>query len=151
MKSKPIFSTKQLAPLIEIIIAVAFFATASTILIRVFSQAHNNSRLAHDINNATLFVGECAENIRASKDYNSVLGALGSAGFVKSEDSNVYHIYFDEEFSTTESDEVYATVTFAITMEDNGAGRLLSGRFICERTDGEELVSMETAVFMPDE
>ena len=150
MRTKPILSAKQLTPLIEIILAMVFFSVASTVLVQVFAKAHNDSRFAHDINNATLFVGECAENIHISDDYGAVLDALYSSGFEMVERNHLFHAYFDTDFSPAPRDTAYSTVTFELSAKDTEAGQLLTGQFICARKDGKELVNMETAVFLPD-
>ena len=146
-KSKIILSAKQLTPLIEIILTLAFFAGVSTILLQIFAGAHNNSRLAHDINNATLFVGECAERIRTADHYDAVSDALYLRGFEKAEGEHVYLAYLDGDFASAPKDKAYSTVTFEASVTDAGQGRLLTGQFVCTRRDGKELFRAETAVF----
>ena len=145
--SKIFLSAKQLTPLIEIILTLAFFAGVSTILLQIFAGAHNNSRLAHDINNATLFVSECAERIRTSDNYDTISDALYLSGFEKAEGGYVYRAYLDGDFTSTPKDTAYSTVTFEASVKDTGRGRLLTGQFVCARKDGKELFSIETAVF----
>jgi len=151
MRTKPILSAKQLTPLIEIIIAMVFFAGASIILVQVFAKAHNDSRFAHDINNATLFVGECAEKIRLADNYNGILEVLYLHGFAGSDDGNTYNAFLDIDFSPAQKAEAYSTMTFEAVINDNEAGRLITGRFVCIRKDGIELISLGTATFLPGE
>ena len=145
--SKIFLSAKQLTPLIEIILTLAFFAGVSTILLQIFAGAHTNSRLAHDINNATLFVGECAERIRTSDHYDTVSDTLYLSGFEKSEGGHVYHAYLDGDFDSAPKNAAYSTVTFEASVKDTVQGRLLTGQFVCVRRDGKELFRAETAVF----
>jgi len=148
MKIKPVLSTKQLTPLIEIIIVMVFFAGASVILVQVFAKAHNDSRFAHDINNATLFVGECAERIRLAEDYGGVLDALYSSGFEKNGDGHEFSAYLDVNFLPASGVAVYSAVTFDASVKDTEAGRLMTGQFVCMRNDGVELIRMDTAAFL---
>ena len=148
MRFKPVLSAKQLTPLIEIIIVMVFFAGASAILVQVFAKAHNDSRFAHDINNATLFAGECAERIRMAEDYDGLLDALYSNGFEESADSREYNAYLDADFSAAHRDAAYSVITFEASVRDTEAGRLVTGLFVCIRNDGVELISMETAAFL---
>jgi len=149
MRNRLILSSKHLAPLVEIIIAVVFFAGVSTILVQVFATAHNNSRFAHDINNATLFVSECAERIRTSDSYDAFIDALHQSGFHDGDNDNAYYAYLDASFSPTSRDFAYTMVTFEASVKDSEAGRLVSGQFVCVRRDGNELIRMDTAVFLP--
>ena len=148
MKIKPVLSTKQLTPLIEIIIVMVFFAGASVILVQVFAKAHNDSRFAHDINNATLFVGECAERIRLTEDYDGVLDALISNGFEKTGDGHGYIVYLDANFSSASKITAYSVITFDASVKDTEAGQLMTGQFVCMRNDGVELIRMDTAAFL---
>lgn len=148
MKTKPILSAKQLTPLIEIILVMAFFAGASTILIQVFAKAHNDSRLAHDINSATLYISECAERIRAAESYEAISDALHRSGFENNDNDYVYIVYLDAGFCSVHKDISYSTVSFEVSIKDTQAGKLITGHFACIRKDGEELISMDTAVHM---
>lgn len=147
MKTKAVLSAKQLTPLIEMIIALAFFTVTSTILAQLFARAHKDSRFAHDMNNATLFVAECAEKIRSAGAYGAVPDLLGHEGFEAGGGEHVYHAYLDGGFSPVAADEAYATVTFAFVVKETAAGRLLTGQFVCIRKDGKELAGIEAAVF----
>jgi len=171
MKTKLILSAKQLTPLIEIILAMAFFAATSTILIQVFSKAHTDSRLAHDINSAMLFVSEYVEQIRRADTYSAVEEVLFRGGFqeadsttvtaagndsendkidsTKSDNSSgiVFIIYLDDSFSPILRNAAYANVTYEISIKEGKAGSLITGQFVCIRKDGKELVRMDTAVF----
>ena len=144
MKRRATLSAKQLLPLIEIILAVTFFAGASIILAQVFAKAHTNSRYAHDINNAVLFISECAEKLKTS-EYDGMLNTLHAIGFEK--DDNAYYAYLDEKFSVTSKGLAYLTVAFESSEKGAGAGRLITGQFICLRKDGIELARIDTAVF----
>ena len=142
-----IISAKQLTPLIEIILAMAFFAGTSTILIQVFSKAHADSRLAHDINNATLLISECIEQIRRADSFDAVTNVLDIADFEKDDNEHIYRVYLDSSFLSTLKDSAYSTIDFVVHSENTKAGQLVIGQFVCIRGDGKELVSMDTAVF----
>ena len=152
MRTKPIISAKQLTPLIEIILALVFFAITSTILVRVFSRAHNDSRLAHDINNATLFVSECAERIRTADSLDAISDSLTHLGFEYDSKGGGYRAILSSDFTPVSSDSpsraAYTTVSFEMKAKDTSAGRLVTGQFICTRNDNEELISINTAVFL---
>ena len=143
-------SAGQLTPLIEIIIAVAFFAVTSTILVQVFAKAYNDSRFAHDVNNATLFVSECIERVRTSDSYDNVVNELLLLGYEKDEDGRIFTITLDNGFSPVSGEGAYSTVILVLVKENNEAGCLITGRFISTRLDGRELASMDTAKFIPD-
>ena len=139
-------SAKNITPLVEIIIAVAFFAGASVIIAQIFAKAHIDSTLAHDINNATLYVRECVEQIRLV-DYDGELESLCPEGFEKGDGDYVYCAFLDEEFAETVSSLAYTTVVFEFDIDESPAGYLLSGQFACTRKDGTELIRIDTAVF----
>lgn len=159
MRTKPIISAKQLTPLIEIILALVFFAITSTILVRVFSRAHNDSRLAHDINSATLFVGECAEKIKTADSLDAISALLTHSGFVYDAKGGGYRADLDSGFNSisdaaqkppaaASSKTAYVAVAFEIKARETGAGRLVTGRFVCTRYDGVELIRIDTAVIL---
>ena len=173
MKKKSILSTKQLTPLIEIIIVMAFFAVAATILVQVFAKAHADSQLAHDINMATLYASEYAEQFRVSGAYDSVISILLLGGFQETDnkenddfdnsgivikknnystDSNViinnnYYICLDNSFSPISKDAAHVVVTIKLLLTMTDAGQLLTGQIVCVRKDDTELVSLEIAAF----
>ena len=142
-------SAGQLTPLIEIIIAVAFFAGTSTILVQVFAKAYNDSRFAHDVNNATLFVSECIERVRTSDSYDNIVNELLLIGFDKDDNERVFTITLDDGFSPVSEEGAYSAVTLVLIKEDNEAGSLITGRFTSTRRDGRELALMNTAKFIP--
>ena len=153
MKLKPILSSRQLTPLIEILIVLTFFASATAVLAQIFAKAHNDSRLAHDINNAVLFVGECAERVRTA-GFDEVISAGGLPGFRQGDTEmsgaagdEGYSAYLDSDFTAASKATAYATVSCRIDVSETAAGRLLKARFVCIRKDGEELASINTAVF----
>ena len=149
MKAKKVLSAKQFISLIEIIIALVFFAVAAVIILRLFSEAHNTSRLAHDINNATLFVTECAEKLRVS-DFDTFPDILDNEGFtdVRNDNSDyTYHAYLDENFIPTQKSSEYSTTTLSITVRETEAGILLTGRLVCIRKDLVELIGIDVAAF----
>ena len=148
MRTKPKLSAKKFVPLIEIIIAITFFAVTATILVQLFAKAHNNSRFAHDLNNATLYISECIERIKTSDDYNTFLNELSLRGFEAGDDEGVYYIHLSDRFYHSTEDNAYSTVIFTYSIKDNEAGRLITGNFICTRNDGRELVSIDMATFL---
>ena len=156
MKVKPILSSRQLTPLIEILIVITFFASATAVLAQIFAKAHNDSRLAHDINSAALFVGECAERVRAA-DLETALSAGCLPGFEAEDGASaaggrIFCAYLDSDFNTVSRELAYATVSYeAGTKEVGAAGVLLTGLFVCTRKDGEELIGINTAVFYEGE
>lgn len=146
MKIKPLLSAKQLTPLIEILIVITFFSGTAVILAQIFAKAYNDSLLAHDINSATLFVGECAERIRAS-EYETVFTPECLPGFEKDAESSIYRTYIGSEFEAVPKATAYAEVIFDAVMEKTEAGSLLTGTLICTRVDGTELISIKVAVY----
>ena len=149
MKTRKVLSAKQFISLIEIIIALVFFAIASVVLLRLFSEAHNTSRLAHDINNATLFVTECAERLRVStfETFTVELDKMGFKDITKTDVDYIYCAYLDENFIPTPVSVKYLAATLSFSVTETVAGHLLTGHLVCIRGDSEELIGIDIAAF----
>ena len=146
MSIKPMLSTKNLTPLLEVIIAVAFFSASAVVLAQVFASAHISSTLAHDINNATLYVRQCAEQIHLM-DFDDTTVSIFLDGFEKGSAENTYIAFLDEDFSKTTEATAYTTVVFEFDTDENTVGFLLSGQFTCTRKDNVELIRIDAAAF----
>lgn len=100
--------------LIELILAIAFFALGSSICVRAFTQAALTSRSAADLSFASSQVSSAASVIRYSSDPYTSAGKY----FPHSRsDGNRLYIYYDQDRQLcSEKDSVY---TMTVEIQEN--------------------------------
>lgn len=118
--------------LVEILIAVLFFALASTVVLESFVAARSQSRLAALYDEAAADVQNVADELYASGDYDS---ALESAGFAF------------ENGGWRLPREQYTLL--AATMEENaGAGKLVTAG-ISAAVEGKLIITVPVTLYIP--
>ena len=120
--------------LVEIMIAVLFFALSSTVVLETFVVTRNQSRLADVYNVALMEAQNIADKIYASDD---VEQTLEQAGFTA--DGDVW----------TYTEEVY-NLRVTVTEEETAAGVLLSAEISAVHQD-EAIVTLPCARYIPGE
>ena len=117
--------------LIEMIIAIFFFAVSQAVLLQVFATAQKDNHDSVVLNHALICAEDAAETLGASDDAEQ---ALLSLGFVHQENAYVYA-----------SDEGF-TVSASILCTEQSAGTLVEVMLTAMQS-GNELFTLPAAVY----
>lgn len=114
-------SSKSGLFLIELIIAIVFFAFSSAICVQLFAKAHVLSGKSSDLNAAVVQAQNAAELFSASRGSTETLGkALLEAGSVDSVGITEFALYYDESWNRTgDGFNARYMLTVVVSPEDN--------------------------------
>lgn len=127
-------SGSQRTLLVEIMVAVLFFALCATVLLRTFAAAYAYSERAGVESEALLTAQDLAECLYAAQDREALLAGSGFAG---------------EDGRWQREDGAYA-LEVELTQEEAPAGTLLAAQIRAQR-DGKTVVSLPCVRYVPRE
>lgn len=99
--------------LLELIIAILFFALASAVCVQIFVKSHLMSQQASQLNHAVNIASSAAQTIDSGSDMAEINDNLIA---VFGEDS---HIYYDDAWEICEKDD--ASFSMVILLEEDGS------------------------------
>lgn len=124
---------RQSMLLVEIVIAVLFFALCATVILDVFSTAYMQSARAGALSEATVSAQNLAERLKASPDWDAVLADEGLSG--------------QDGAYTAERDGFTLRVT--LSQEAEGAGEMRTAT-ICATRGEDALLTLPAARYTPE-
>ncbi|MEM1483345.1 hypothetical protein V6615_00545 [Oscillospiraceae bacterium PP1C4] len=129
--------------LMELIIAILFFAFASAICIQLFAKAHLISVNSSDLTMTMSKVQTAAESFKSSDGTPAHLGALLNA----QQDGNILIIRFDRQWNETTADTETA---YRMTIQVNAEDSVSCAQIQMEKTGQEQpLYEMNAKKYVP--
>lgn len=136
-------SSKRIAPLVEIVLVIFFFALLSAVTLQMFAAAYKQSSRSEALSVAAVVAQNTAEQFKngtAPKD----------AAFTPLENGGIYQIYYDKDFKSVSTGgrymlELYYTKGLA------AGGKSLTGRVtVYESSDSEVLMELKLGDYQPE-
>lgn len=142
-------STKSGLFLIEMIIAIAFFAIAAAVCTNLFVRAHLISENTRQSNMAVLTAQSVVEGFKASDGTaEGVAGVIAPGAQVTASDGS-FNLFYDEDWQQTDRENCKFVVD--VSIDEGSSPRGIAINVINKAADGSEnlIYSLEACKYIP--
>lgn len=136
-------SSKRIAPLVEIVLVIFFFALLSAVTLQMFAAAYKQSSRSEALSLAAVVAQSTAEQFKNGTPPKD-------AAFTKLDNGGIYQVYFDKDFKQVSAGGKYLLELY-YTQTATAGGQSLTGRVtVYENSDAEVLTELKLGDYQPE-
>jgi hypothetical protein len=144
--SRPIAKRSSLF-LLELIVAILFFALAASVCVRFFVRAHNTSEDSSVLTSGVMQASSVAELIRYDGDIEDSLSQEFPDGQVTVGSNFTFTIYYDENWQECQEE----SGAYVLTVECSQDGNMRVGEISVDEVSGSHIYDLEVKKYMKKE